>query len=245
MKLSRKDVKKHYDRIVKDTYKGDYEHFKWFSTKGSWQRYLMHYKAIEKSIEDVPSVKRCLELGPGSGIWTKQLLFKFPNADFDLVDISKSMINQAKSNLGERKNFNFINKDIIAFSRSKKYDLIFASRVIEYIPEKERLFKKLLGLLSPNGKIVLITKVPGEKTLSLSNLKNILGISKKKLLHTERISPREAKSIFNNLGVKNVRLRPVSTLRSLQGFFIRARLHEMNISIFEPLLESYMIEVRN
>ncbi len=244
MKLTRDYVKSFYNQTVNEEYHGDYEHFKWFSTTGSWQRYLFHHKAIMSSLNDLENVNNCLELGPGSGIWTKKLITKFPHAKFDLLDISKSMLDQAKLNLGNRKNVEFIEGDILDYQTEKRYDLIFASRVIEYIPEKEELITKLVGMLNKDGKIVLITKMPLDLTLRRLSPKNLLRKRKEDLLHTEQCSPQEIEKILNNIKGVTFKFRPVAPIRILHKIFLKRDLFKKKINILKFFLESYMVEIR-
>ncbi|MBI4709151.1 MAG: class I SAM-dependent methyltransferase [Candidatus Portnoybacteria bacterium] len=155
------EIKDIYNRKVKGKFQGDYEHRRWFASdilKAGYEMTLksLRYHLLEKS----PVFQDFLELGPGAGTWTKLFLEKQPQANFDLVDISSEMLALAKENLSFHQNIKYFEADFLGFEGSKKYDLFFSSRVIEYFSNKEALIKKIQYFLKDEGEGFIITKTP-------------------------------------------------------------------------------------
>ncbi len=100
------------------------------------------------------------ELGPGPGTWTKELLTIAPQATYHLVDISEEMLKQAKGNLKGFPNITFTQSDILDFVPQQQYDFFFSSRIIEYVPDKDRAIKIIASALKPGAYGYLVTKTP-------------------------------------------------------------------------------------
>lgn len=77
--------------------------------------------------ENFPSNIRILDIGCGSGVIGLTLKQKFPNAEVDLLDISKEALDVSKEN-AKRLNLevNFIQSDLFT-NVSKKYDVIISN----------------------------------------------------------------------------------------------------------------------
>jgi len=135
----------------------DYKSARWFSSKATRLDYeqtlrVLKYALGSQTFEDV------LEIGPGDGVWTDLLI---PRTErLTLLDQSVEMLNRAKDRLKDNKKISFVLSDFLAYSTEQKYDLIFAIRCFEYFEDKDVAIKKMIDLLNPGGKLVLITKNP-------------------------------------------------------------------------------------
>lgn len=245
-KLTSEFMKDFYDKIVPSKYNNNYEHYMWFSTRNKWERYNMNFKVIDFHLNKI-EFKNCLELGPGSGIWTKLLLHKNPKGSFLLFDISKEMLNQSKINLGERKNIEFVNGDFTKNPPNKKFDLFFSSRVLEYIPSKEKFFFDLNKILDTKSNAIIITKMPHDFRQKIGNLL----MKKTPTQHTGQIDPFELKKIINKNGLKKIKIYP-----AIIAFPLLSKINFLNNLIFnriykkelsgwmKPFCESYVIIIK-
>lgn len=229
-------IKKHYDKELKNI---DYESYRWRKDKASEEQYEETKKAI---LFHLISAKDVLEIGPGPGTWTKFLMKKAKK--IFLVDISKEMLKQAKKNLGNKVKYGCL--DFLDFKTNRKFDLIFSSRVIEYIPDIEKTIKKIKSLLKKNGKIIIITKNPARRW------KHILFKNKLDKLHENWIPISKIKKIMQNENFKEIRIYPIifSTL-PFPNFVLVRKLNNLMHKLFYkkqlfafliPFIESYLIK---
>jgi len=195
-------VKKAFDEDITRE-KRDYEIRRWFSSKKNRIDYQMMLNIISFHSKNI-KFKKCLELGPGPGTWTKILLKQNPEAEFLLLDISKEMLNQAKKNFKGYKNIKYKQQDFLEFKSRKKFDFFFSSRVLEYIPDKKKAVKIIYNILRKNGKAIIITKEPHKFKVKIRKL---LG---KKLnpIDFGRISYKELETLLKKQGFRNIRIYP-------------------------------------
>ncbi|MHA1679121.1 MAG: class I SAM-dependent methyltransferase [Promethearchaeota archaeon] len=202
-KLTADHIEKMYDFAVTGTqYKNDYEFFRWFDTRSSFESYKMTYFCLKFHLNTI-KFKNCLELGPGPGTWTRFFLLRNTNANFTLVDISKEMLNQVKSVLKNPK-IHFIHSNFETFKSTSKFDFFFSSRAIEYMPNKKIVVKKIYDLLKNNSLGIIITKNPdsmGRRAHRFLRLKT-------KLAHTEQIKTEDLVKLLRKQGFKNIEVYP-------------------------------------
>ncbi len=131
-----------------------YTHNQWFKSDVALFDYkltkqiLLHYLNPRKS--DV-----ILEVGCGSGIWTKLIATRCKK--LIALDISKAMIKRAKL-YANKKNVKFLLSDISSLLINQKFDKIFAVRSFEYVKDKPSVIRKFRDMLNDNGKLIVITK---------------------------------------------------------------------------------------
>lgn len=97
--MKSESVREIYNQQAQTKFGGDYEYRRWFSDELKKAGYQMTRESICYHFLGGNLFYDCLELGPGAGTWTKLFLEKYPEAEFDLVDISSEMLKLAKENL--------------------------------------------------------------------------------------------------------------------------------------------------
>ena len=244
--FTEQDIKEMYNKDVKQETKGEYEFFRWFSNKETKTDYKMTHDSIWFHLRDI-KFKIGLELGPGPGTWTKLLLKKNPSAELLLVDISIEMLKQSEKNLKGKGKIKYKEQNFSNLEISKKFDLFFSSRAIEYIINKQEVVKKIKSLLNKNGTAIIITKLPHPLKLKFRKL-----IYKKiNKEHTERIGPSPLKDLLIRNGFRDIEIYPVimppkmpivcSSLR----FFIFKLFYKKQLNFFSRRLsESYLIKFK-
>jgi SAM-dependent methyltransferase len=157
-----KDAKTFYNDVMPEKIGADYEHERWFKNPIQEAGYDLTKSAITRHVLDDDSLHpvRVLELGPGAGTWTKLLIARFPDAYFDLLDISKEMLARAQKAIGQRERVHTIESDVLMWQPEGKYDYFFSSRVLEYIDDKKKFCAKIFSALDVGGRGFLITKMP-------------------------------------------------------------------------------------
>ena len=233
---------------IKEFYKTDGLDYKY----RRWQKHptgQFDYRATEKSINKFlkgKKFKNALEVGCGPGTWTE--IVKEHTENLLAVDISETMINEAKKNV-TIPNIEFLNKDIMEYNSDKKFDLIFSIRAFEYFPEQEGFIKKCFEILNPGGELFVITKTKASYWYGRSKIRkglkavlpfmfyhenkefdstriNNLGNFQQERLLTSRFRSILKKNSFSNISVKPVIIRP--------PLFMRGK---TEIPIIPPILE--------
>ncbi len=101
------------------------------------------------------SVDFAVDLGCGPGNSTELVAERFPDAETIGIDTSPDMLATARKRLPRLR---FELGDATSFTLERPADLIFANAVLQWVPDHETLFPRLMSLLAPGG--VLAVQVP-------------------------------------------------------------------------------------
>lgn len=100
-------------------------------------------------------VKTAVDIGCGPGNSTEWLKTRVPAAYVTGLDSSDDMVKAARKRLPM---IDFQVADISGWQAEKPVDLILANAVLQWLPEHETLFPRLIGMLTPGG--VLAVQMP-------------------------------------------------------------------------------------
>lgn len=111
---------------------------------------------------------RILDLGAGTGLFTKYVIEKHPEAQYTLIDIAEEMLNVAKERFSAFKNVKFKVLDYRNNIEKDNYDAVISSLSIHHLDstEKKRLYKNIYNLLDDNGVFINADQVKGEDEYS-------------------------------------------------------------------------------
>ncbi len=197
------EIKDFYNKAVGGS-ETSYEYNRWYKNGQKRASYKSTREAVQKyALRYLPKAGDILELGPGPGTWTKVLLENSRNSKYDLVDISEEMLRQAKKALSNFDNIRFINTDILDFVPDKKYDFFFSSRIIEYVPNKNKALKIVIDSLNSGSYGYLVTKTPHNRFWSFS---------KKTKVHEGQIKAEELVKIIDDLGCEIIETANVTSV---------------------------------
>ncbi len=218
-----------------------YERARWFSSPQARAAYAMVKEVLAREVR--PRLKKgaaVLELGPGPGTWTRELLSYAPEVAVDAVELSEEMLAQARTALAGREGVRFFCEDFLSFTPTRHYDFFFSSRALEYLPDKKAAVEKVARALAPGGMGCIITKMPHYRRSRL------LGRSVPPL-HAGQISPSALKALMEEAGLRVVRVVPVTLVfprlgsarldRALFALFSRIPLNPLSA----PFTESYAV----
>jgi len=109
------------------------------------------------------STPKILDLGAGTGIFSQFVLEKYPQADITLLDFSEQMLSVARERFKDIKNVSFQVADMMSFEPQQKYDAVISSLAIHHLTDedKQKLFKKIHGMLNDGGFFVNAEQVKG------------------------------------------------------------------------------------
>jgi ubiquinone/menaquinone biosynthesis C-methylase UbiE len=202
---------------IKTKFGDDYESKRWFRSPVTESHFRMATKAISEVLSLI-HFKKCLELGPGAGTWTKLLLSFEGDARYTLLDISETMLSIAKKNLeAEGEKIEFITSDFLLKDFTDSYDFFFSSRALEYILDKHTAVTKMYNLLDKGGEGVIITKNPRYWADKLFGRE----IPE---LHRNQVTPKALIKILRDVGFTVQILRPATMT---VPFFKSARLNDI------------------
>ncbi len=124
-----------YEKIVK---------YATFGKDNLWKKEIL--KEIKTGIS-------FLDLACGTGILTRKIAEKFPNAKIIGVDITPSYLEVAKKKSSMNKNIFFINQDAEKLNLETKFDYIVSSYIPKYC-KPQILVKKCIDHLNLDGQII-------------------------------------------------------------------------------------------
>ena len=132
-----------------------------YDDRSPYERFMREY--IIKSIKPFLNKKMVgLEFGCSDGFMSKKIINELKY--LDIVDGAESALNDAKIQIGDNLNVNYHCSLFETFAIEKKYDVIFASYILEHVLNQNEILVKIKSLLKPNG-IALIV-VPNARALS-------------------------------------------------------------------------------
>ncbi len=117
--------------------------------------------AAEGLIKELPSngIKNILEIGCGTGNYTRLLRERFKDSSIKALDISRRMIEVAKEKFPEGK-IDFILVDAEEVNINDKFDLITSNAAFQWFNNLERVFVRYKKALKKNGVIAFTSFGP-------------------------------------------------------------------------------------
>lgn len=181
---------------------------------------------------------KILEVGCGTGKLIKKIDGLYNDISIDLIEPSEDMCMSVSAKTFNNK-IRVINKPIEEVVFIEKYDLILLKQVLHHIADKKSILRKLKGVLSDNG--VIIMMFPNEKYQSslipFERNDDLLGRIDKEMLNTyiedldltiDYLESMSNKAYFDN--IYNY-LRFMYSIGSLQKLFSYRK--ESYISVLE------------
>lgn len=101
-----------------------------------------------------------LDFGCGTGLLCRSISENFPNTKIDGIDISRQMIERAKSNCP---NCNFYIGDISLITLSS-YDVIISKDVFNHIADIRKTILRVNGLLNTKGTVIIANRERSQDT---------------------------------------------------------------------------------
>jgi len=104
---------------------------------------------------------RILELGCGTGILTRQVGTAFPEAEFVAIDLSPSMVEEARQSLAADRPIRFLSGGLDRLADIGSFNLVTSSSSLHWMIPLERMFETVTGMLLPGGCFVFSMMVNG------------------------------------------------------------------------------------
>lgn len=174
-----------------------YENQRWHSSVVQEFEYRQTARALAAALAGRP-YQDALELGPGDGVWTPMLRAR-ASGRLHLVEQSKEMLVRAQERLAPLPGITYEHSDFSASNPPAGNGLIVAVRCFEYFEDKEGALKKMRDLLSPGGRIIIITKNPQMLTTAPAQ---------GQMLHSDQVSRAQMRSLAAAAGLRVVAVYP-------------------------------------
>jgi tRNA (cmo5U34)-methyltransferase len=131
---------------------------------------LLNYDDIFKAAQDVipfdPEAQiEVLDLGAGTGLFSKHVMERCPKANFLLYDLAEKMLGVARDRFCQYpKQFRFVIGDYRKLDVSQNVDLTISSFSIHHLADDEKrdLFRRIYGVLKARGLFINIDQIRGE-----------------------------------------------------------------------------------
>lgn len=110
-------------------------------------------------------LKKAIDIGCGTGEQTHILSEKFVDAEFLGIDSSAEMLSQSISFHNDKLSFKQKKVEEL-YDSEEKWDLVFSNAALQWSDDHEKLFPKLLSLLSENGQFAVQMPLQSENILN-------------------------------------------------------------------------------
>jgi trans-aconitate 2-methyltransferase len=94
-----------------------------------------------------------LDAGCGSGRMTRHVLARVPRGRVIGVDAAPSMIEHARSELGDDERLELIVADLAELELDEPVDAVFSNATFHWVLDHDRLFRRLHAALRPGGRL--------------------------------------------------------------------------------------------
>jgi tRNA (cmo5U34)-methyltransferase len=108
-----------------------------------------------------------LDLGSGTGLFSKHVLDKYPHANFVLYDVADKMLRVAQERFRlQHLQFKYVVGNYRTLKAAQEFDLVISSLSIHHLMDGEKieLFRTIHQLLRKTGVFINIDQVRGETT---------------------------------------------------------------------------------
>ena len=106
-----------------------------------------------------------LDLGAGTGLFSKHVLDAFPNARFTLVDLAEKLLDVARQRFAARPaQFRYLTADYRTIEPSPQVHVVISSLSIHHLTDEEKqdLFRRVFRLVRDGGVFLNLDQIRGE-----------------------------------------------------------------------------------
>ena len=125
------------------------------------------YTACLPFVKSLTHAKTVLDIGAGTGLFSKFIIDSNPHLNFTLIDVSAQMLDIARERFEGENNFEFIELDFSKEPLPGKYDLVISALAIHHLEDidKAKLYKNIFDVLNDGGLFINADQVAGNTLL--------------------------------------------------------------------------------
>ncbi len=119
-----------------------------------------------------------LDLGAGTGLFSKHVLEKYPKANFVLYDLADKMLDVARKRFeNHAQQFRYVVGDYRKLEEGEVFDLVISSLSTHHLEDEEKraLFGSIYRLLRKGGIFINIDQIRGETPLFAGGVLEFIG----------------------------------------------------------------------
>lgn len=173
-----------------------------------FQQYAAH-KLFAQTLKSLGNKKpgRILELGCGTGFLTTRMLEAFPDARFEICDISQKMLEKcekntidARNNMAGTASFRRCDLDIVLDGRKNEFDLVISALTFQWIEKLPHVITSAYKSLSGEGMLIFSSLGNG----TFNELRNIFDSVGKKYPGPEFLTLEDLSDMCSDFGEVNI-----------------------------------------
>ena len=123
---------------------------KYYDENAVVQKYMAE-KLFEIITKEDAKYNNILEIGCGTGIFSKKIVDFYNESFIDLTDISQEMINESEKKIKSSQRINYICCDAEKYKSGKKYDLIVSNAVFQWFHNIENALENYFEMVNAGG----------------------------------------------------------------------------------------------
>ncbi|MBT9282763.1 MAG: methyltransferase domain-containing protein [Hydrogenibacillus schlegelii] len=106
-----------------------------------------------------PPVRTVLDVGAGTGVLTRFLFERYPEAEITALDISEAMLWRARERLGTAR-VRWVQADVETWRCPRRYEVIASNAAFQWLSRPSEVVRKLSGCLADGGMLAVATFGP-------------------------------------------------------------------------------------
>lgn len=153
---------------------------------------------VAVSLAHVPRVSPyILDLGAGTGLLSKFILEKYPEAKLTLIDLSEGMLELAKNRFKDNPNVEYILGDYFQYEPKEPFCIVISSLSIHHLedPEKKDMYRRIFSMLKKGGIFVNADQVLGSSPF----MQSLYTSTWKQKVESTDLSPQELASAYDRM----------------------------------------------
>jgi malonyl-CoA O-methyltransferase len=108
-------------------------------------------------------IQNILEIGCGTGLFSRYLLQQFPHANLMLTDLAPAMLEICRTSIPPSRQIQFLQMDGEIVTLTSTFDLIASSMTMHWFSDLKNSLQQIIARLSPGGRLVFA--IMGENSL--------------------------------------------------------------------------------
>lgn len=205
-----------------------------------------------------PPDMRVVDLGCGTGEWTRALHHTLGASETIGIDSSPEMLEKARAFAGD--GVSFEQGNISDFSPEEPFDLIFSNAALQWVDNPKEVLSKLIDLLPGSGQGQLAVQVPWQDdypshaiVAELARREPYRSALSGWVRQTNALAPREYASLLDAHGMKNIHVRVQifghrlpgrdALLEWVEGSLLRSYAAKLPSDLMEQLRNDYRREL--
>lgn len=116
---------------------------------------------LMRFLDNAGKPARILEIGCGTGLLTRLVADRFPDADIVAIDIARDLVETARRRFADNGKVTFTVADALKFRPATVFPLVVSASTFHWIVPLEDVFRNVAAVLSGDGRVVFSMMLRG------------------------------------------------------------------------------------